>query len=128
MQIQIWQQRPLFTLAIIYTAKNNSRGLKVNKNILPVILIFTVTGCASSKAVGTIKETSAKNVEYCDYIANVSGTSGWGGLASSSGIENAKEQAKQKAIDSGATHIVWQNINGGYSPSVSANTYKCETK
>ena len=94
----------------------------MNKNILPVILIFTVTGCASSKAVGTIKEASAKNVEYCDYIANVSGTSGWGGLAAS------KEQAKQKAIDSGATHIVWQNINGGYSPSVSANTYKCETK
>ena len=70
----------------------------MNKNILPVILIFTVTGCASSKAVGTIKEASAKNVEYCDYIANVSGTSGWGGLAASSGIENAKEQNKKRLI------------------------------
>jgi len=100
----------------------------VNKNILPVLIILVITGCASSKAIGTIKETSERNVGNCDYITNVSGTSGWGGLAASSGIENAKEQAKQQAIDSGATHIVWQSINGGYSPSVSANAYNCKNK
>ncbi len=100
----------------------------MNKNILPVLIILVITGCASPKAIGTIKETSERNVGNCDYITNVSGTSGWGGLAASSGIENAKEQAKQQAIDSGATHIVWQSINGGYSPSVSANAYNCKNK
>lgn len=98
----------------------------MKKTTFLALTCLAITGCASHKAVGTIKEVSANNVEHCDYIANVTGTSGWGGLAASSGIENAKEQAKQQAINSGATHIVWLNINGGYSPSVSANAYKCE--
>ncbi|MGY8835097.1 MAG: hypothetical protein ACKVH6_00090 [Enterobacterales bacterium] len=91
-------------------------------------MFFFVTGCASQKATGIIKESVLSEVAECQFVASVAGTSGWGGLAASSGIENAKEQAKQQAIDSGASHIVWHSINGGYSPSVSANAYKCEAK
>lgn len=98
----------------------------MNKNILPVIMLCTVAGCASYKSNGIIIESSPSEIEGCKYISNVIGTSGWGGLASTTGINNAKEQAKQQAVDLGATHIVWLSINGGYSPSVSANAYKCK--
>lgn len=122
----MWQRKLLSALAITCTAKNKSRGVKVNKNILLTIMLCTVASCASYKSTGTVIESAPGDVEDCKYISNVIGTSGWGGLASTTGINNAKEQAKQQAIELGATHMVWQSINGGYSPSVSANAYKCK--
>lgn len=99
----------------------------VRKVSMTMAICFVITGCASPKATGTIKESVLTDVEKCQFVTNVSGTSGWGGVAASSGINNAKEEAKQQAIDSGATHIVWQTVSGGFSPSVSANAYKCES-
>lgn len=98
----------------------------VEKTAVTAVMCLIIAGCASPKAVGTIKESVLTEVENCQFVTNVTGTSGWGGVAASSGINNAKEEAKQQAIDSGATHIVWQAVNGGFSPSVSANAYKCE--
>jgi hypothetical protein len=43
------------------------------------------------------------------FITNVTGASGWGGLAATAGINNAKEQAKQQAIDLGAAFSVALN-------------------
>ena len=36
-------------------------------------------------------------VAGCTFLGEVSGTSGWGGLAASTGIENAKNQALEQA-------------------------------
>lgn len=97
----------------------------IGKVAVSVFACFLISGCASPGIVGTIKEGTLSDVEGCQYIAHVTGTSGWGGVAASTGIANAKEEAKQQAIDSGATHIVWQDVSGGFSPNVSANSYKC---
>tara|TARA_E500000081_G_C5966885_1_gene276305 strand:+ start:239 stop:610 length:372 start_codon:yes stop_codon:yes gene_type:complete len=110
-----------------YTRSSAKKVFKmVRKITMATVICFAITGCASPKAIGTIKESVLTDVEKCQFVTNVSGTSGWGGVAASSGISNAKEEAKQQAIDSGATHIVWQAVNGGFSPSVSANAYKCD--
>ncbi len=61
----------------------------------------------------------------CKYVGEVQGSSGWGNLAASAGMENAKNEARENAAKLGATHVVWNNIAGGYSPYVSAKAYKC---
>lgn len=85
------------------------------------------TGCATgrSPAATRIQEADSNMVAGCTYLGEVSGTSGWGGLAASTGIENAKNQALDQAAKKGATHVVWNNLAGGWSPSVSGKAYRC---
>ena len=61
----------------------------------------------------------------CKYVGEVQGSSGWGNLAASAGMENVKNEARENGAKLGATHVVWNNIAGGYSPYVSAKAYKC---
>ena len=85
-------------------------------------------GCAvaPSSAASGVRDADAKMVETCKYVGEVDGSSGWGGLAASAGMENAKNAAREQAATKlGATHIVWNAINGGMAPSVSGKAYKC---
>ena len=65
-------------------------------------------------------------VEGCTYIGNVHGSSGWNDFLPSTGMKNAKNEAIENAAALGATHILWSNISGGYSPYVSAQAYICK--
>lgn len=81
---------------------------------------------APSSAANSVRDADAKMVETCRYVGEVDGSSGWGGLAASAGMENAKNAAREQAATKlGATHIVWNSINGGMAPSVSGKAYKC---
>lgn len=84
-------------------------------------------GCAvaPSAAAVRVQEADAQMVASCKYVGEVQGSSGWGNLAASTGMENAKYEARENAAKLGATHIVWNNITGGNSPYVSAKAYKC---
>jgi hypothetical protein len=64
-------------------------------------------------------------VASCKYLGEVQGSSGWGNLAASAGMENAKTEARENASKLGATHVVWNNISGGMAPSVSGKAYQC---
>jgi len=64
-------------------------------------------------------------VVSCKYIGEVQGSSGWGNLAASAGMENAKNEARESASKLGATHLLWNNITGGFGPYVSGKAYKC---
>ena len=92
-----------------------------------VATTFVLTACATvpSQSAAAIRDADERTVEHCKFIASVSGTSGWGNLAASAGINNAKNEAREQAAKQGATHIVWTSVNGGYSPNVSGNAYKC---
>lgn len=87
-------------------------------------------GCATgrSAAASRVQEADSNMVAGCTYVAEVSGTSGWGGLAASTGIENAKNQALEQAARKGATHVVWNALAGGMGPSVSGKAYRCPPK
>jgi hypothetical protein len=93
-----------------------------------VFVTAALTGCATTKsAMATrILEADEKVVSQCKYLGDVSGTSGWGNLAASTGINNAKNQAFERAAALGATHVVWTQISGGYSPFVNGRAYKCD--
>jgi hypothetical protein len=98
--------------------------------VFAIILLsgFIASGCATtlSPSATRILDADAKMVEGCTYVGDVHGSSGWGNLAASTGIQNAKNEAVEKAAALGATHILWTNISGGYSPYVSGRAYICK--
>ncbi len=94
---------------------------------LLVTTTLFISGCAvaPSAAASHVLEADAKMVASCKFVGEVQGSSGWGNLAASAGMSNAKNEARDNAAKLGATHIVWDNIAGGYSPYVSGKAYKC---
>lgn len=97
------------------------------KLVLIGVLVILLAGCATtpSPAAQNIMDADHSMVSSCKFIGSVSGSSGWGNLAASTGISNAKNEARAQAAKLGATHIVWLSVMGGYSPNVSGNAYKC---
>ena len=92
----------------------------------PAVLLSSLA-CATTRsaAAARVQEADATMVAGCTYLGEVSGTSGWGGLAASTGIENAKNQALEQAAKKGATAVVWNALAGGWGPSVSGKAYRC---
>lgn len=86
-----------------------------------------VAGCATtrSSAAQSIVETESKQVVDCAYVREVHGTSGWGGVAASTGIENAKNEALDQATAAGATHVVWEALEAAFIPSARGKAYRC---
>jgi len=87
--------------------------------------VFSGCAVAPSAAAARVQEADAQMVVSCKYVGEVQGSSGWGNLAASAGMENAKSEARENAAKLGATHVVWNSITGGYSPYVSAKAYRC---
>lgn len=71
---------------------------------------------APSAAAACVQDADTSMVASCKYLSEVQGSSGWGNLAASAGIENAKTEARENAAKLGATHIYW---TGGFDPYVS---------
>jgi hypothetical protein len=96
--------------------------------VLIAIPFLLITACASrpSAQARGVRDADDRSVASCKFVRNVAGTSGWGNLAASTGIENAKIEARERAAKLGATHVVWNSVAGGYNPNVSGNAYKCE--
>ena len=86
-----------------------------------------IGGCATTpSSLGSqVRDADERLVEQCQFVAQVHGSSGWGGLAASTGVENAKNEARDKAGKMGATHIVWDPVKGSYTPNVSGRAYRC---
>lgn len=86
-----------------------------------------LSGCtlAPSIAARSVQSADERMVARCEYIDEVTGWSGWGNLAQGPGMENARNQARDRAGRMGATHIVWRGLAGGYSPNVVGRAYRC---
>ena len=90
-------------------------------------LLLALSGCATSptSAALAVHDADAHMVENCQFLGDVTGTSGWGGLAADTGEQNAQTEAREKAARLGATDIVWTNIAGGWAPNTSGKAYRC---
>jgi uncharacterized lipoprotein len=104
--------------------------MKLRSSLAAVILVVVVpllAACSTSRSAAAqkVQEADSSMVAGCTFLGDVSGTSGWGGLAASTGIEYAKNQALDQAAKKGATHVVWNTLAGGMSSSVSGKAYKC---
>lgn len=91
-------------------------------------IVMLLVGCTTtlSPQAANINAADMRIVKDCKFVGYVHGTSGWGNLAASVGIQNAKNEAKEQAASLKATHVVWSNVEGGYSPSVSGKAYICD--
>ena len=91
--------------------------------VLPLMLM----GCATapSPQAVAVRDADQKMVESCEFVGDVTGASGWGGIAASVGTKNAQNEARDQAAGLGATHVVWSALAGGWSPSVSGKAYRC---
>ena len=73
-----------------------------------VVVIFMFTGCTTlSQSAARVMDADMKMTDNCQFLGDVYGSSGWGNIAASVGIENAKNEAREKAASMGATHIIW---------------------
>jgi hypothetical protein len=97
------------------------------KRTLLIICVILLCGCATRlpSSAFNIREADEKMICNCKYLGDVHGSSGWGNLAASTGIQNAKIEALKMASQLGATHVQWTSISGGYSPYVNGRAYMC---
>ena len=93
-----------------------------------VVAILMLNGCATtlSQSAARVVDADTKMTENCKFLGDVLGSSGWGGFGISVGVNNAKNEAREKAASMSATHIVWHGVSGGTCPSVSGKAYLCK--
>ena len=93
--------------------------------VLPLMLV----GCATapSPQAVAVRDADQKMVENCEFVGDVMGSSGWGGIVASVGTRNAQNEARDQAAQLGATHVTWNMLSGGWAPSVSGKAYRCKT-
>jgi len=96
--------------------------------VLSLVTALALAGCAvkPSYEASLIMDADRGSVRDCEFVVSVSGSSGVGNMMASTGIENAKVEAREQAADSGATHIVWTSVQGGYAPNVAGSAYNCD--
>ena len=94
---------------------------------LMITLSILIAGCAlpTSDRARSVQAADEPMVIQCQYLDEVTGWSGWGNLAQDAGMKNARNQARERAAELGATHVVWRGLSGGYLPNVVARAYRC---
>lgn len=100
-----------------------------NLSIFLMLVGLSLSGCATSLSprASKIQDADQHLVAGCKFVGSVTGTSGMGNIAAATGINNAKNEAREQAVRLNATHIVWFSVAGGYTPTVSGNAYKCNS-
>ena len=95
-----------------------------------IVAVLAITGCATTPSVeaARVADADEKAVAECRFVGEVQGSSGWGNLAASTGMENSKNEAREKAAKLGATNVVWESVSGGYSPYASGRAYACSRR
>ena len=97
---------------------------------LLAMLIWGGASCVSQlskKAKRVQWAESAAEVQLCQFISNVEGTSSQTGALASTGIVNARAEAIEEASALGATHILWVDAGSGWSSiHATAEAYNCD--
>jgi TolB-like protein len=103
---------------------------RAGKLLFLLIVAPVICSCATtlSKKASLVREAKEFSVEDCEFLGTVQGWSGWGDRAEGVGIQNARNQALERAASLGATHIVWVDIRGGLAPVARARAYSCEQR
>ena len=96
-----------------------------------LLLMLTLAACAtakSKKVQDTYLDTDMTDmVKECEYLGEVKGWSGWGGVAQKWGIRNARISARNKAAELGATHIIWISAEISREVTVRGDAHRCDS-
>ena len=119
---------PHFPRVALVHAHASTKDRKLcTRSIASVTVIALLAGCAAtlSARAAKIEDADEASVAGCEFLGQVKGYSGWGNLAASTGMENARNESRDKAAKLGATDIVWRSASVDYSPYVSGTAYIC---
>ncbi len=96
--------------------------------VILLLDLLSFVGCATTKSemAAKVLQADERMITNCKYLGDVTGTSGWGNLAASTGVNNAKNEALEQAASLGATHVVWTQVSAGYVSFVNGRAYRCE--
>lgn len=99
---------------------------KLIKNIILIGIMLLFVGCAyyPSEQSKSIKEAQLPYIQHCTLLGQIYGTSNFAFLAM--GLEMAKDRAKAQAVNIGATHVVWTEINSVGAPYALGKAYYCK--
>ncbi len=94
-----------------------------------ITLLLISSGCVTSlsSSARNVRDADENTVSNCEFVGTFQGSSGWGDFAAGTGMQNSKNQILELAARQGATHVVFQHVHGGYSPSASARGYRCNS-
>lgn len=130
-----WQHQTPSRPAVHQDVRRHEWALKMRKRSNRITaglcfssrLTFLGAGCATtlSTSAQRVKVADTPEISSCRFVSDVHGSSGWGNLAASTGMQNAKNEALEQAASAGATHVVWTNLAGGYSPFATGKAYRC---
>jgi hypothetical protein len=101
--------------------------------LLPSLLTCFVLSMTTPILAGDEQVQDADNtmVAGCAFLGTVEGGSNWGGLFAEHARNQAKKDARGDAAKLGATHIVWENIDGGgygRTGSATGRAYDCNKR
>lgn len=101
--------------------------MKHSVKTVTLAILLALGGCAvtPSREALSVRDADAAMVTGCQYVGNVTGTSGWGGLASGAGIANARNEARTQAATLGANFVVWESLQNSWTPTVDGDAYRC---
>ncbi|HYR25430.1 MAG TPA: hypothetical protein VEQ09_06350 [Aquabacterium sp.] len=101
------------------------RGLSTTTLLLGLML----SGCATSPDHygGHVTEVTENAVTRCQFLQELSSSSGLTGLFGLKGVDDIKHTLMTQAEGLGATHLVWGKPSVGYvSTTLTARTYICK--
>jgi hypothetical protein len=95
--------------------------------LMPFVSLSIYACVSATPKAQLIKEADERMIINCEFLGAISSSSGWGGLAREGGLQNAKNDALNKAAEKGATHFIWTTIDESWgSPRVSGRAYRCK--
>jgi hypothetical protein len=91
-----------------------------------VVLLFTSCVSHSPGASAVRLTNNPEVVKNCTFIANVSGTSGWGGAAGQSiGARQVETKMKNQTAQMGGNTLYLVSTKGGFTPRGVGEAYHC---
>jgi hypothetical protein len=103
------------------------------KTLFSALVAITCVGMSACSSVqhheryaGPVQSANAEDVRHCEFLGNLSSSSGLTGLFAPKGVDNIKQNLLRQADAMGATHIVWDKATAGYeSTTLSGKAYNC---
>ncbi len=83
----------------------NTARVRFFVGLVGLVFLMGWVGCVSSQGLKSVIDADENMVAGCKYLGTVTGTSGWGGAASSAGLENARRTAATEGGRSSVLHI-----------------------
>lgn len=85
--------------------------------------------CKADEVIADVREADDEMVKGCEYLGDVTASSGFGGLAQGKGQARARKSVFKRAAEKGATHLLWSRQSSGWGgANASGRAYKCEAK